>query len=122
MNEKLEQIKEFIQNDVNNTIPSMCREFAELCGDLSEFEVDTLITDCLVSISLDIDTAFHCSFMDDPYVNIQIEDGVATIQIADQFCTITKFSTGDFNVFVRYWNSEVVNCFGQDVKFPEINL
>lgn len=122
MQEKLERIKEFIQNDVNNIIPSMCREFAELRGDFSEDEVDTLIKDCIVSVSLDSDTAFHCSFMYDPYVNIQIDNGVVTIRIADQLRTISKFSTGDFNAFVRYWNSEVVNYFGQDVKFPEMNL
>lgn len=122
MQEKLERIKEFIQNDVNNVIPNMCREFAELSGDFSEYEVDTLIKDCIVSVSLDSDNAFHCSFMYDPYVNIQIDNSVATIRIADQLRTISKFSIGDFNAFARYWNSEVVNYFGQDVKFPEINL
>lgn len=83
MQEKLERIKEFIQNDVNNIIPSTCREFAELSDDFSEYEVDTLIKDCIVSVSLDSDNAFHCSFMNDPYVNIQIDNGVATIRIAD---------------------------------------
>lgn len=120
--DRLERLKEFFKVDVNNVIPAMVQEYAEISGCYNDDEINDILKESMFKNLAETESAFCCSFMTEPYIRIYINNDIYGIKVEDQCNVRINFISRDFEAFKRFWNTDVINYFGQDVKFPEINF
>ena len=118
-NNVIEKFKYFFENEVKDSIPKLVHEYAELLELTTEEEEEQLKNGNLKNRT-QLDSSLSYIFMDEPYVYVEISEHCFKIDISDQNTKRLSFTTTELDAFIRYWNTEIVSYFGQNVHLPEI--
>jgi hypothetical protein len=113
--------KQFFEEDVNNAIMNIAKEHTTL-SNFSDEDTKEYINNSKVVIEFgDYDNdSIHYKFGYDPFVKVWLAPDNYVIVIMDQMSKLSDFRTSEYNSFVRYWNSNIVEYFGDQVHLPEI--
>lgn len=119
MNPRNRELERFFEYDVKEAIPKLVKEYAEL-SEMSETEMMDLYNDSKLVICTQEDSGTTYKFMTEPYITVDIWDDHYSVRVADQEGERLFFRTTEIDAFIRYWNTDIVGYFGQNVRFPEI--
>ena len=111
----IEKYKQFFEDEVANQIPQLVKSYLDLCGtDMSEY--DSWLKDSMLIDKGCTYSELHYVLMDEPYISIDMDfdNYIFSIIIADQMSIRLKFETTELISFIRYWNTVIVNYYGDD--------
>lgn len=121
MNSRNRELEKFFESDVKDSILGLVKEYADL-SEMSETEMMDLYNNSKLVICTQEDSGTTYKFMTEPYIIVDIWDDHYSIRVADQEGERLFFRTTEIEAFIRYWNTDIVGYFGQNARFPEINM
>ena len=107
----------FFEEDVQEAIPAIVKEWMRECGITDNETIRDELAESRVRCFQTDDTVRY-AFLSEPYVDVVISHDLYEVTIADRMSTRMKFSTNDFEEFKNYWNNMVVDYYGFDAKLP----
>ena len=119
MNPRNKELEKFFEHDVKESILGLVKEYAELSG-MSETDMMELYNDSKLVIYAQEDYGTTYKLMTEPYIMVDIWYDHYSVRVADQEGERLFFRTTEIEAFIRYWNTDIVGYFGQNVRFPEI--
>lgn len=119
MNQRNKELERFFEYDVKDAIPKLIKEYANL-ADLTDEEENDLLKESQLKIRNQNEDGTEYVFMSEPQIEVLVGIQYA-IKVADQEGERLFFRTSEIDAFIRYWNTDIVDYFGQNVRFPEIN-
>lgn len=118
MNLRNRELERFFEYDVKESIPKLVKEYASL-SEMTVDEENELLKESQLRIRNQNEDGTEYVFMTEPYIEVLIGSQYA-VRVADQEGERLFFRTTEIEAFIRYWNTDIVGYFGQNVRFPEI--
>lgn len=113
---------------INNIIYKNCEEYLKNAQDNTE-DIDSLYNYSKLKISVyESGQIIYISLYYDPIISIEMnfKCNYFSIIVRDQLSEFNKdtlnFMTEDINMFVKYWNTILIDYFNYQDKLPEIPL